>query len=279
MAALRLLTAPLAPVGGRSSPAHAARVQVHLLQADDSGFAQLRTFASALLLPSERDEFERIRHARSRNRAIAARAWLRLMLSRRLGCPMDRLSLQRSAHGRPECSGTQRGWFNVSHAAGGIAIALVEQPEPAGVRVGVDVEPVGAGAHEDVARLLFGPAELDWLAALEPTQRAHGFLALWTLREAVAKADGRGLSLDVSNIRFDPQANRRHWLRSTGMVSAPAPSMLLSPGRWHCWLHGDADVVCALAVAGCDRIEVALHRHDVDAVARAMQRQAAPASI
>jgi hypothetical protein len=44
-----------------------------------------------------------------------------------------------------------------------------------------------------LARDFFMPAEAEWLVGLDAAVRQEGFLRLWTAKEAVLKADGRGI--------------------------------------------------------------------------------------
>ena len=60
-------------------------------------------------------------------------------------------------------------------------------------QVGVDLEPVRPVAALVLARRWFPAPEAAWLAQLPPGQRDAAFLALWTQKEAIAKALGTGL--------------------------------------------------------------------------------------
>src|SRR5690606_23954775 len=62
--------------------------------------------------------------------------------------------------------------------------------------VGLDVERIRPVSHIDtIARTYFTGNERAWLASMpdEPS-RSRAFLSLWTCKEAVAKATGRGIS-------------------------------------------------------------------------------------
>jgi 4'-phosphopantetheinyl transferase len=68
---------------------------------------------------------------------------------------------------------------------------------------GVDVERLGrVTSMSSVARTVFAPVERDELLALGEEQREARFYRLWTLKEAFAKATGRGLSLPLRDISF-----------------------------------------------------------------------------
>ena len=90
--------------------------------------------------------------------------------------------------GKPAVTGPlPAGFFNLSHSGDLVAIAVAES------EVGVDVERVRPMAHlDDVARHVFHPNELRWLARQPGTLPA--FFRLWTLKEALLKAAGTGFS-------------------------------------------------------------------------------------
>jgi 4'-phosphopantetheinyl transferase len=81
--------------------------------------------------------------------------------------------------------------FTLSHAGGWTIVAVTT-----GVAVGVDLEPLRPVRDAlAIARRFFPPSDHDLLAALPAEPRAAAFLVSWTLKEALAKADGRGIAL------------------------------------------------------------------------------------
>ncbi|MDE0652209.1 MAG: 4'-phosphopantetheinyl transferase superfamily protein [bacterium] len=157
-----------------------------------AGFEQLDT--------AERSRSGRFQHAPARRRFVLCRAALRSLLCTHLNCDNARLSFGAADGGKPFALVDGRPvevGFNVSHSGRHGLIALA----PSG-RVGVDVEE--RVPRRDLSRLIaatFGPDERADLAALTGGDRVHLFFRLWTLKEAVAKALGTGLSFDVS--RFE----------------------------------------------------------------------------
>lgn len=229
----------------------AAEVRLFLLEAAADDCARLQRYARPLLGSDEQFEFSRIADPLVRHRRMLCRAWLRLLLAERNGLPAADIRFKRNGHGRPEVGGVPAGAFNVSRSDGLIAIGLLGPAAAgAGCRLGVDVEACRGRDPVDVAAALFDEGELRWLLRQPRHARDTAFLALWALREAVAKADGRGLALDMRQIRFAP-GWQSPWLgKGHGPVAAPLPSALIEPDHWHCWLgHGDR-AVCALAVRG-----------------------------
>jgi len=155
---------------------------------------------SAWLDPAERSRADRFLHAPSRRRFVLCRAALRSLLCAHLGCENAELSFGAADGGKPFALVGGRPvdvGFNVSHSGHHGLIALA----PSG-RVGVDVEErVPRRDLDQLSAAVFGPDERADLAALAGDYRVHLFFRLWTLKEAVAKALGTGLSFDVS--RFE----------------------------------------------------------------------------
>ena len=145
---------------------------------------------------------ERARAARfvkdsDRWRFIEAHALLRFVLGHHLDIEPSSIEFVLSPHGKPRqsCPASARGVaFNLSHTVGMIVVALAGD----GQRVGVDVEKCGSRvAALEIASSHFSPRESAYLDALPPAARADAFRQLWTRKEALHKADGRGLSLPL----------------------------------------------------------------------------------
>lgn len=132
-------------------------------------------------------------HARGASSDAVARAWL----ADALGRAADTLAFDTGPHGRPELRvpGFDCNW---SHSGDRLAVALGE-----GVRVGIDIEALRPRPRAvELARRYFAPAEADALAALPADRRDPAFLRLWCAKEAVLKANGRGLAFGLHRLGF-----------------------------------------------------------------------------
>ena len=126
------------------------------------------------------------------------RAPLIAMLAAYLGEPVERVALEESAHGRPALGGAHRDAFafNWSHSHDQAVIAIAR-----GVVPGIDLERLRAHPKAlPIARRYFSPEETAWLAALPEAERDRAFLELWTAKEAVLKALGRGLAFGLHRL-------------------------------------------------------------------------------
>ncbi|MFG1914968.1 4'-phosphopantetheinyl transferase family protein [Micromonospora sp. NPDC048898] len=160
---------------------------------------------AALLDDHDHARRRRIPLAADRQRFLAGWVLTRLVLGRRLGWDPAALRFTRvcahchdPGHGKPALAGEGPSPdFSLSRT-GGIALVAVS-----GLRVGADVEDTTAG-EQPVA------------AALSERERAAcrdyaGFARLWTRKEAVLKAAGRGLAIHPAGIE----------VRGTTLVALP----------------------------------------------------------
>jgi 4'-phosphopantetheinyl transferase len=157
----------------------------------------------ALLSADEQQRLLRYRSEAAAKEFIVARALLRTALSQRLQCDPAALVFERDAEGKPHLiySSPDRWHFNLSHERSWVAL-IVSTAGP----VGIDVEGHARGSDlAAIAKRFFSAAENAALQCCEPDQWRHYFFAVWTLKEAHAKARGCGLAriLSCSSIGVD----------------------------------------------------------------------------
>ncbi|RDS81502.1 4'-phosphopantetheinyl transferase family protein [Dyella psychrodurans] len=153
---------------------------------------------------------------------------LRALLGVYLGLPVDAVAFVDDEHGRPELVSpwNQLLQFNWSHSVDRALIAVARD-----VRPGIDIERIRPRPRAmALAERFFHGSETAALSMLEEKRREHAFLELWTGKEAVLKALGRGLAFGLDRLH----------------VNATPPGELL-------WLDGD------------DASQWQLHRLDVGA--------------
>ena len=102
--------------------------------------------------------------------------------------PSSRLRLGHEPGGRPVVRGAAV-HVSLSHGRGVVAAAASTD-----FPVGVDVEAVRRIPVRDLARRWLRVAEAEWIERREPDERIVAFLWLWTQKEALGKACGRGLA-------------------------------------------------------------------------------------
>jgi phosphopantetheinyl transferase len=87
---------------------------------------------------------------------------------------------------------------NLTHTAGLVGCVIAR-----GRECGIDIETRRPLDDMDgVARLMFSTDERRHLASLTEPARQHHFFALWTLKEAYAKATGDGIGSELTQVSF-----------------------------------------------------------------------------
>jgi len=151
-----------------------------------------------ILSTAERERAARFAFEKDQARFISCRASLRLLLSRYTGAPAEGIVFRYEPAGKPALTGIAGWQFNVSHSRDLAAIAI-SRYDP----LGIDLELIDPNfPRGEVAPDILGVDELRDLAAMPPAAQTDYFFQLWTLKEALLKAAGAGLSLDPRNIRI-----------------------------------------------------------------------------
>jgi 4'-phosphopantetheinyl transferase len=147
-----------------------------------------------LLAPEELTRAERLRIPHVRHQFTVARAALRTLLGHILHLPPSEVPIVLRPYGKPEIPGNPV-HFNLAHSRSTILIALCRDSP-----VGVDLEYLDRATDIlEVARTSFAPSESRQIAQLPtPDDQRRAFFHCWTRKEAVVKADGRGLSLPLT---------------------------------------------------------------------------------
>lgn len=123
---------------------------------------------------------------------------LRRELARQLGTEAGDVRLVDDEHGRPALAGAAGKdlRFNWSHSGDQALIALSRHVQP-----GVDLERMRPRPRAlEIAQRYFAAAEWTQLRAALPLQRDALFLKLWTAKEALLKAHGRGLAFGLHRL-------------------------------------------------------------------------------
>jgi 4'-phosphopantetheinyl transferase len=146
------------------------------------------------------------------------RAPLLKLLGIYLGLPPEDVVLTEGEHGRPELASP---WnrllqFNWSHSADKAIVAIARHVAP-----GIDIERVRPKPRATaLAERFFHPEEALALSVLDDSRRALEFLRLWTCKEAVLKAMGRGVAFGLHRLRLGvfPQKPELLWLAGEDVV-------------------------------------------------------------
>jgi 4'-phosphopantetheinyl transferase len=176
-------------------------VQVHWFPTDLPE-ARLDELAP-LLAEDERARADRFRLPRDRNRYVAARGQLRILLASCLDRVPSAVAIEVGPDGKPEVRsvpGSERLQFNLSHSDGVGVLAIAIEDE-----LGIDVERIRALPDASaIAERFFAAGEILALRAAADEERSETFFRYWTRKEAVVKSFGRGLSLPLHGFELSP---------------------------------------------------------------------------
>jgi 4'-phosphopantetheinyl transferase len=201
------------------------------------------------LSADERARADRFHFDRDRQRFVAARGALRRILASYAEAPADELRFVYAPEGKPSLASPWSSLrFNLAHSEDMALIAVAR-----GREVGVDVERVPSnGLVADVVTVVCSDPERARLQHLRPAAQRRGFARLWTRKEALIKADGRGLGLPLLHIDVSGRGSRplmrdestRRWLpsprwrlRTLHVGGSYAAAVAADGNGWHTVLH------------------------------------------
>lgn len=168
------------------------------------------------LSPDELEKAGAFRFEKDRQLSIQARAQIRFLISEVTGVPAAALRFSREEGGKPRIRPGTPGeevLFSLSHTRGMVISALGLD-----AALGVDMEVLDRKVDPDIARRFFAPAETRQIMARSGPEQAELFLRFWTLKEAWAKAEGRGLAAGLDRMAFDlSRSGRIRWNGPEGM--------------------------------------------------------------
>ncbi len=177
----------------------------------------------ALLSKSERERAARFGTPALRQRYVAGRGTLRVLLGQELGVAPDCVRIIHGLRGRPSLTTTNRMLdFNVSHTRGVALIAFLRASHAA-ARIGVDIEHETRDVSADrLARRYLTAREREALPGLDADARRKRFIRLWTAKEAMGKATGDGLGAPMGRLDVDLAGGPR-------LIAGPPP---YAPAAW-----------------------------------------------
>lgn len=163
------------------------------------------------------DGVERDRHAAyhrtiDQARFLAGRVVGKALIAERLGVEPGRVRLDSTCsdcgrtHGKPKVvrpdgfpADRTLPEMSISHSGDRIAVAVTD-----GLPVGVDVEQEREVQVEDLVRMTLSADELPTFTGVPSADRDAAFFTIWSRKEAVLKATGRGLSIAMTKVTVTP---------------------------------------------------------------------------
>jgi len=185
---------------------------IHIWHVDlDAASPFLRSLWEVLNDP-ERLRATRLARVRDRNRFVAGRAALRLILAHYLRYDPAQLDFVFGRFGKPRLNELLRSTisFNLAHSGGIALYAIAQQRE-----VGIDIEQIRPDLTTDeVIQEFLTCREQDELYGMPQAQQSAAFFRCWTRKEALVKARGEGVSGGLSQIDVSLEPHSKNALRT-----------------------------------------------------------------
>ncbi len=161
---------------------------------------ELESRCQLWLTESECRRADRFRVATARNQHVVGRGMARRLLTRGSAVDPRSVVFEPAPHGKPYvvAPGEVARPFNVSHTDGLVLFAGGRCGE-----IGVDVERLSRRTDVMLAERYFATAEVEYVFDhRDPDRQRLAFLRVWTLKEALIKAIGTGLTLPLADFAF-----------------------------------------------------------------------------
>ncbi len=203
---------------------------------------------SPTLSADEQERATRFRFEADRNRYVAGRGLLRLLLAGYLAVHPREIQLRYGPRGKPYLAEDLTLHFNLAHSQGLALYAIA-----LGREVGVDLEAIRPQLPwESLAPSVLSKTEAAAVAALPEDRRVEAFLVLWTRKEALAKGIGDGLQIPLSRLEIcdlDESAGGSPSPSPEAPPTGRPPMSFTGCGRWLVWdLYPAPGYAAALAL-------------------------------
>lgn len=136
-----------------------------------------------------------------RDRFIICRVILKLLLSKRTGLKILEVFFHTNVHKKPFLLGHENLYFNVSHAGNFAIVGIAKKA------IGVDIEYVNKDFdYNEILPTIFNTSEIEEIT--NSLDKHKTFYLLWTRKEAIVKATGKGI--DDNFLKIPSQDGYHH---------------------------------------------------------------------
>lgn len=176
-------------------------------QIDIWQFSLITPPANALYILNEDENkrAQRFHFERHQRRFTAARAIMRLILSRYSGIDAKALEFNFNKQGKPAIQHPSQIQFNLSHS-GEMALLAVGKTWP----MGIDLELFSARPYLGIAKSLFSAEEITAFEKTSQPLKVISFFHLWAQKEAFIKASGLGLSYPTTEFSVSDELAKHY---------------------------------------------------------------------
>lgn len=212
--------------------------------------------AISALTSGERSRLGAIRHPGARARYLASRLLVKTVCAALGGTPAISVETAAGSGGRLVLTGPlARSHVSLSHTWGAAAFAI-----SSAAPIGVDIERLRRPPLA-VAKKYFSAVELDAIESAESP--SAGFFRLWTLKESLAKLEGKGILRILREYEFsfaDGRAQCRNRITGCSIEAV-----------FESWIQGDFALGAAFGRSGTDVQLVLAGPMDLEELMRAVR--------
>lgn len=163
--------------------------QVYIWWANLSNFNTHLDTCSKLLSKQELQRAARFRFEVHQQKFILSHAILRILIASYTNTKIENLEFQMGENGKPFLPNDLL-QFNLAHS-GNLAVYAFRT----GIEVGIDIEKIEIKNHDKLAKKVFNNVEYEFFMKLSSSEKIHYFYRVWTAKEALIKAKGKGIFL------------------------------------------------------------------------------------
>lgn len=151
----------------------------------------------AILSKAETEKYKKFKNSQSAYEFYAGKILTRKIISSITGVKPEKIIFKTSKYDRPELVYPiiKNFDFNLSHSNGAVVLAVANN------KVGVDIEKIKP-IEFSIYKNYFTEEESKYIFNAKKNY-LNRFYEIWTLKEAYAKANGRGISQNLCNFHFE----------------------------------------------------------------------------
>lgn len=152
-------------------------------------------------------------HPKAARLFLISRVLVKTVLADKLGISPHQVNIQLHPNGKPFVQGSKAVYFNLTHSADVIILAVTEEGE-----IGVDIEKVDREFEWMRVDSVLDLSEIEWIKEKELTDSSsvfQRFFQIWTLKESYIKCTGEGMSRHLKKLNFHVLPEHIQFLDST----------------------------------------------------------------
>lgn len=152
-----------------------------------------------ILGPEEIYKASKIKHKARWQSYISSHILLRVLISQFTQCGKQpkEWKIEQNKYGKPYLNNKNYSHinFNISYSNAIISIGIAKKSH-----IGIDIEHITPTPTQEIPWHLLTKSEIQYLLAIPSAEQYIPFIEIWSLKEAYAKATGRGSDIDFKSI-------------------------------------------------------------------------------